>query len=205
MKLFSRIFLPAVILGATLLSGAVLAETKEINLYSYRQPFLIQPMLFEFTKQSGIKVNVVFAKKGMLERIKAEGSNSPADAVLTVDIGRLSDMVDAGVLAPMKSTVLDSNIPAQYRHPDGLWFGLTTRARILFVSKERVKSGSVTSYEDLAAPELKGRVCIRSGKHLYNISLIASIIMHKGEAEAEKWLKGLRAILARKPQGNDRA
>lgn len=205
MKLISRMFLPAAMLGATLLSGAAQAETKQINLYSYRQPFLIQPMLEEFTRQSGIKVNVVFAKKGMLERIKAEGVNSPADAVLTVDIGRLTDMVDAGVLAPVTSSVLEGNIPGQYRHPDGLWFGLTTRARILFVSKDRVKPGEVSSYEDLADPKLKGRVCIRSGKHLYNISLLGSMIMHKGEAEAEKWLTGLKANLARKPQGNDRA
>lgn len=205
MKLTSRMFLPAAMLGATLLSGAAQAETKQINLYSYRQPFLIQPMLEEFTRQSGIKVNVVFAKKGMLERIKAEGVNSPADAVLTVDIGRLTDMVDAGVLAPVTSSVLEGNIPGQYRHPDGLWFGLTTRARILFVSKDRVTPGEVSSYEDLADPKLKGRVCIRSGKHLYNISLLGSMIKHKGEAEAEKWLTGLKANLARKPQGNDRA
>ena len=177
----------------------------EVNLYSYRQPFLIKPMLAQFTKQSGIKVNVVYAKKGMLERIKAEGENTPADAVLTTDVGRLSDMVDAGVLAPVKSAKLDAAVPAQYRHPDGLWFAQTTRARILFASKERVKPGEVMSYEDLADPKMKGRICIRSGKHLYNISLLASMIAHKGEAEAEKWLRGLKANLARKPQGNDRA
>ena len=177
----------------------------EVNLYSYRQPFLIKPMLAQFTKQSGIKVNVVYAKKGMLERIKAEGENTPADAVLTTDVGRLSDMVDAGVLAPVKSAKLDAAVPAQYRHPDGLWFAQTTRARILFASKERVKPGEVLSYEDLADPKMKGRICIRSGKHLYNISLLASMIAHKGEAEAEKWLRGLKANLARKPQGNDRA
>lgn len=204
MKSYLRIVLGALMLGGVLTS-AVWAETRQINLYSYRQPFLIQPLLEAFTAQSGIKVNVVFARKGMLERIKAEGANSPADAVLTVDIGRLSDMVDAGVLAPVKSKVLEANIPAAYRHPQGLWFGLTTRARILFVSKDRVKPGEVTSYEDLADPKLKGRVCIRSGKHLYNISLLASIILHKGEAAAESWLRGLKANLARKPQGNDRA
>ena len=177
----------------------------EVNLYSYRQPFLIKPMLAQFTKQSGIKVNVVYAKKGMLERIKAEGENTPADAVLTTDVGRLSDMVDAGVLAPVKSAILDAAVPAQYRHPDGLWFAQTLRARILFASKERVKPGEVLSYEDLADPKMKGRICIRSGKHLYNISLLASMIAHKGEAQAEKWLRGLKANLARKPQGNDRA
>ena len=178
---------------------------EEVNLYSYRQPFLINPMLREFTRRSGIKVNVVYAKKGMLERIKAEGENTPADAVLTVDIGRLSDMVDAGVLAPVKSAILNRTVPVAYRHPDGLWFGLTTRARILFTSKQRVKPGELTSYEGLADPKMKGRICIRSGKHLYNISLIASMIAHKGEEAAEKWLRGLKNNLARKPQGNDRA
>lgn len=181
------------------------AAPQEVNLYSYRQPFLIKPLLDEFTRKSGIKVNVVYAKKGMLEKLKAEGMNSPADAVLTVDIGRLNDMVEAGVLQQIKSAVLDRNIPPQYRHPDGLWFGLTTRARVLFVSKDRVQKGEVTSYEDLASPKMKGRVCVRSGKHPYNISLIASMIAHKGEEGAKRWLEGLRANLARKPQGNDRA
>ena len=181
------------------------AAPKEVNLYSYRQPFLIKPMLDEFTRQTGIEVNVVYAKKGMLEKIKAEGANSPADAVLTVDIGRLNDMVDAAVLQAVRSPVLENNIPAQYRHPDGLWYGLTTRARIIFASKDRVRDGEVTTYEDLADPKMKGRVCVRSGKHPYNLSLIASMIVHKGKAEARRWLEALRANLARKPQGNDRA
>ncbi len=177
----------------------------EVNLYSYRQPFLIKPLLDEFTKRSGIKVNVVFAKKGMLEKIKAEGANTSADAILTADIGRLNDMVEAGLLQPVRSKVLNENVPPQYRHPKGLWYGLTTRARIFLVSKDRVKPGEITTYEDLASPALKGRVCIRSGKHVYNISLIASVIAHKGQAEAKKWLEGVKANLARRPQGNDRA
>ncbi len=181
------------------------AATKEVNLYSYRQVYLIKPLLSEFTRKTGIKVNVVYARKGMLEKLKAEGMNSPADVILTVDIGRLNDMVKAEVLQPVKSPVLEKNIPAQYRHPDGLWYGLTTRARVLFVSKDRVKKGEVTSYEDLASPKMKGRICMRSGKHPYNLSLIASMIAHKGEAETRRWLEGLRANLARKPQGNDRA
>ncbi len=179
------------------------AAPREVNLYSYRQPFLIRPMLKEFTKRTGIRVNTVFAKKGMLEKIKA--TPGAADAVLTADIGRLNDMDEAGVLQPVRSAILEKNIPAQYRHPAGLWFGLTTRARVLYVSKKRVKPGEVVSYEDLAKPHLKGRVCIRSGKHVYNLSLIASFIAHKGEAAAEKWLRGVKANLARKPGGNDRA
>ncbi len=181
------------------------AEIGEVNLYSYRQPFLIQPLLDEFTKRSGIKVNVVYAQKGMLERLKAEGPNSPADAVLTVDVGRLKDMVGADLLQPVKSDILEKNIPPQYRHPDGLWFGLTTRARVIFASSERTDAGEVTTYEDLTDAELKGRVCSRSGKHVYNISLVASLIAHEGEAAARDWLAALKSNLARKPQGNDRA
>jgi len=177
----------------------------EVNLYSYRQPFLIQPLLDAFTSETGIKVNVVYAKKGMLERLKAEGMNSPADAVLTVDIGRLHDMVEADVLQPVRSNVLESTIPAQYRHPEGLWYGLTTRGRVFFVSKDRVKPGEAETYEDLAKPALKGRVCTRSGKHVYMVSLIASMIAHHGEAATEKWLSSVKDNLARKPQGNDRA
>ncbi len=181
------------------------AGSEEVNLYSYRQPFLIQPMLDAFTEKTGIAVNVVYAEDGMLERIKAEGENTPADAVLTADIGRLKDMEDADVLAAVTSDTLSENIPAIYRHPEGYWFGLTTRARIIFASKERVKEGEVASYEDLADPKMKGRICIRSGKHLYNVSLIASMIAHKGVEETEKWLLGVKDNLARKPQGNDRA
>lgn len=196
----------AVIAAAMLASvPGARAASEEVNLYSYRQPFLIQPMLDVFSEKTGITVNVAYAEEGMLERIKAEGENTPADAVLTADIGRLKDMEDAGVLAAVNSEVLSENIPAAYRHPDGYWFGLTTRARIIFASKERVGADEITSYEDLADPKMKGRICIRSGKHLYNISLIASMIAHKGVEETEKWLLGVKANLARKPQGNDRA
>ena len=203
-----RRFALAAVLGA--LGIAAIAAThassaNEVNLYSYRQPFLINPILKEFTKRTGIKVNVVYAKSGMLEKIKAEGRNSPADAVLTVDIGRLHDMVEAGVLQPVQSAVLKGNIPPQYRHPEGYWYGLTTRARVLFVSKDRVGADEVTTYEDLADPKMKGRVCIRSGKHVYNVSLIASIIADKGMETARNWLQGVRENLARRPQGNDRA
>lgn len=188
---------------ATFASQAVAAG--EVNLYSFRQPFLIEPMLTAFTRQSGIAVNIVYAEQGVLERLRAEGTNSPADAVLTVDIGRLHDLVEAEILQAVSSPMLERNIPAQYRHPDGLWFGLTTRARIVFASKDRVGPDEIRSYEDLAAPHMKGRVCSRSGKSDYNISLLASIIAHKGEQAAREWLAGVKANLARKPQGNDRA
>ena len=177
----------------------------EVNLYSYRQPFLIEPMLEEFTRQTGTKVNVVFAKKGMVEKIKAAGANNPADAVLTVDVGRLDALQQAGLLESVDSMVLNEAIPAHLRHPDGLWFGLTTRARLALTSKERVKAGELETLADLAAPKFKGRLCTRSGKHGYNVALIASVIAHDGEEAAEKWLAGVRDNLARKPQGNDRA
>ena len=177
----------------------------EVNLYSYRQPFLIEPMLEEFTRQTGTKVNVVFAKKGMVEKIKAAGDNNPADAVLTVDVGRLDALHKAGLLESVDSAVLDETIPAHLRHPDGLWFGLTTRARLALVSRERVKPGELETLADLADPKFRGRICTRSGKHVYNVALIASVIAHEGEAAAEQWLAGVRDNLARKPQGNDRA
>ena len=177
----------------------------EVNLYSYRQPFLIEPMLEEFTRQTGTRVNVVFAKKGMVEKIKAAGENNPADAVLTVDIGRLDALHKAGLLEAVDSAVLGGAIPAHLRHPDGLWFGLTTRARLALTSRERVKPGELQTLADLADPKFKGRICTRSGKHVYNVALIASVIAHEGEEAAEAWLAGVRDNLARKPQGNDRA
>ena len=177
----------------------------EVNLYSYRQPFLIEPMLKEFTRQTGIEVNVVFANKGMVEKIKAAGANNPADAVLTVDIGRLDALRKAELLEPVSSTILNETIPVHLRQPEGLWFGLTTRARIALVSKDRVKPGELKTLADLADPKFRGRICTRSGKHVYNVALIASVIANEGEAAAERWLTGVRDNLARKPQGNDRA
>ena len=193
------------LVAATALWGAPAASAAEVNLYSERQPFLIKPILDAFSKETGIKVNMVYLTKGMLERLKAEGANSPADLVLTSDIGNLNNLAEAGLLQPNKSEILKSAIPAHLRHPDGLWYGLTTRARVIYAHKARVKPGEATTYEDLAKPGMKGRVCVRSGKHMYNVSLLASIIAAKGEAAAEAWARGVKANLARKPQGNDRA
>ncbi len=181
------------------------AQADELNLYSYRQPFLIQPLMDAFTEETGTTVNVVYAKKGMLERIKAEGRNSPADLVLTVDIGRLNDMVEADVLAETSSEVLERKVPAHLRDPKGRWYGLTQRSRVIFVSRDRVPVNETFTYESLADPKYKGRICTRSGKHVYNVSLIASMVAHHGEAKTQEWLEGVKANLARKPQGNDRA
>ena len=196
--------IPLIAVAMSLAAAASHAEG-EVNLYSYRQPFLIEPMLEEFTNQTGTNVNVVFAKKGMVEKIKAAGDNNPADAVLTVDIGRLDALHKAGLLEAVDSAVLNEAIPANLRHPDGLWFGLTTRARLALTSKERVKPGELETLADLADPKFKERICTRSGKHVYNVALIASVIAHEGEEAAEQWLAGVRDNLARKPQGNDRA
>ena len=197
--------LPAALFAAVLPGLAAVHAAAEVNLYSYRQPFLIEPILAKFTEETGIEVNVVFAKKGMIDKIRAAGENNPADAVLTVDIGRLDGLVEAGLLEPVASPVLEANVPSTLRHPDGLWFGLTTRARVVFAHRTRVGGDEIMNTSDLADPKFKGRVCSRSGKHGYNVAFLAAIIAHRGEAEAEEWLRGVKANLARKPQGNDRA
>lgn len=184
-----------------LVAGA--AGAQEVNIYSYRQPVLIEPLLKAFTDKTGIKANVVYAQEGLSDRIAAEGANSPADLLFTVDIGRLTEAKDKGITQAVNDPELNSNIPANLRDPDGHWFGLTTRARVVYASKERVSQDSIT-YEELADPKWKGRICIRPGNHVYNIALIASMIAHHGEAKAEEWLRGLKANLARKPAGNDR-
>jgi iron(III) transport system substrate-binding protein len=188
-----------------LLIGSSMAMAAEVNVYSYRQPYLIDPLFDAFTKATGIKVNTVYAQSGLIERLKNEGANSPADLLLTADIGLLSDAYDAGVTQAVKSDVLDANIPAPYRATHGHWYGLTSRARVIAVSKERVVKGEISTYEQLADPKWKGRICTRSAKHPYMVALTASMIVHHGEAKAKAWLSGLKANLARKPQGNDRA
>ena len=200
-----RRILPLILLGALLAGTEALAGDAEVNLYSYRQPFLIQALLDAFSAQSGIAVNVVYAKKGMVEKIKAAGENNPADAVLTVDIGRLDALRQAELLEAVDSDLLRTQVPAHLRHPEGLWFGLTTRARVVWSHRERVAPDAVRSLADLADPRFRGKICTRSGKHGYNVALIASVIAHDGEEAAEAWLRGVKANLARKPQGNDRA
>ncbi len=184
------------------LSSPVMAQ--EINVYSHRQPELIQPLVDAFTAETGIAVNVAFVDKGMAERLVAEGDRSPADLVLTVDIARLTQIVAADVTQAVQSDLLEANIPAAFRDPADHWFGLTTRARIVYASVDRVKDGEVTTYEDLADPKWKGRICTRSGTNDYNVALTAAVIAHHGEAGAKAWLEGLKANLARKPDGGDR-
>lgn len=180
------------------------ALADEVNVYSHRQPELIQPLVDAFTAETGITVNVAFVEKGMVERLQAEGDRSPADLVLTVDIARLSQVVDAGVTQPVDSAVLTANIPAEFRDPGNQWFGLTARSRIVYASKERVADGEVTTYEGLADPKWKGRICTRPGTHDYTLGLTAGMIAHHGEDYTKTWIEGVKANLAKKPEGNDR-
>ncbi len=198
-------FLNPLILSGLAVAVAAPALSAEVNIYSYRQPELVQPLFDEFTRETGIGVNVVFLKKGLIEKLQAEGRRSPADLVLTVDISRLQNIVDAGVTQPVDSAVLKANIPAEYRAADDQWFGLTARARVVYASKERVKDGEITTYEDLASDKWQGRICTRSGTNSYNLALTSAMIVHHGEAATKDWLLGLKSNLARRPQGNDRA
>ena len=191
---------PALI--AVLLTTPAVAD--EVNIYSHRQPELIQPLLDVFTTETGIDVNIAFVDQGMVERLKAEGSRSPADLVLTVDIGRLQEIVDAGVTQAVDDPILTANIPPEFRDPGNQWFGLTARSRVVYAAKDRVKPGEITTYEDLANPKWKGRLCMRSGLADYNIALTAAYLLHHGPDATTTWLQALKANLAHKPTGVDR-
>jgi len=195
----------ALILTASAGSALSVQAADEINIYSDRQAFLMKPILDAFTEETGIKVNIVFAKSGLIQRLKSEGLNSPADLMLTSNVSNLTRAVEAGVTQKVDDPVINKNVPAKYRDENGQWFGLTTRARVIYTSKERVKPGEIKTYEDMADPKFAGRICTRKGDHTYNVALIASMIAHHGEADTKQWLEGVKANLARKPQGNDRA
>lgn len=192
----------AAVFGLMSVGHSANADDK-LTVYSYRQAFLVEPILTRFTEETGIGVNLVFAKDGIAERLVREGRLSPADLVLTSDFSRLVELVDKDLTSPVKNPLLESNIPAQYRDPDGQWYALTMRVRNLYTAKDRLGQQPLT-YEELADPKYKGKICTRSGKHPYNIALVASMIAHHGEAEAKTWLQGVKTNLARKPQGNDR-
>jgi iron(III) transport system substrate-binding protein len=189
--------------AAVAASGSALAQSGEVNVYTYRESKLIQPLFDAFTKDTGIKVNVISASSGLEQRIKTEGQNSPADVLLTVDIARIEEAVRAGISQPIKSDVLDKAVAPQYRDPEGHWYGISMRARVVYASKERVQQSAI-SYEELADPKWKGKICIRSGQYIYNNALFAAFIAHHGEAKTEEWLNGVKANLAQKPSGGDR-
>lgn len=194
-------FVTAAALGQSATGAALAQET--VNIYSYRQPDLIKPVLDEFTAETGIRTEVLFLDKGLDERILAEGENSPADVILTVDISRLAGAKDKGITQAVSDPAIEGNIPAEYRDADNQWFGLTRRGRVVYASAERVGDEPI-SYADLADPKWKGRICIRSGQHDYNLALFSALIAHWGEAKTEEWMKGLKANLAKRPDGGDR-
>jgi iron(III) transport system substrate-binding protein len=182
---------------------APVVAASEVNVYTYREPQLIKPLFDAFTRDTGIKVNVVFANTGLEERMAAEGDKSPADLLLTVDIARLVRAVELGVAQPVQSAALTQAIPAQFRDPANHWFGVTYRARVVYASKARVGDQTIT-YESLADPKWRGRICTRDGQHIYNNALFAAYVVKHGTEKAEEWLRGVRANLAKKPSGGDR-
>jgi len=199
-----RILLSIFTLLTSLLALPALAGD-EVNIYSARKEDLIKPLLDDFSKQTGIKVNLVTGKEeALLQRLQSEGVNTPADVLLTSDAGRLAAAQQAGVLQAIQSASLNQSIPAIYRDPDGYWYGLSVRARPIIYAKDRVKPEQLSTYEALAGPQWKGKLCLRSSDSVYNQSLVAGMIAHHGEATTEAWAKGLVANLARPPKGGDR-
>ena len=186
--------------------AAAVPITGEVNIYSSRHYDTDLALYEDFTKATGIKVNRIEADAdALIERIQSEGEFSPADLLITVDAGRLWRAEEAGVLGPVDSAVLNERIPAHLRHPEGLWFGLSTRARIIIYNKAAGVPQGLANYADLASPAWKGAICMRSSSNIYNISLLSSIIAHQGAAAAEAWTKGVVANFKQAPQGNDTA
>ena len=178
--------------------------TGAVNLYSSRHYDTDLALYDDFTRATGFKVfRIEAGADDLIERIVSEGEYSPADLLITVDAGRLWRAVDAGVLAPIESETLAERVPESLRHPDGLWFGLSTRARIIIANASAVDTSGLQSYADLADPAFKGQVCMRSSTNIYNISLLSSVIAHAGEEAAQTWANGVVAIFKRPPQGND--
>jgi iron(III) transport system substrate-binding protein len=192
------------LLVATLPFAAQAKADDVVNVYSYRQPQLVEPLFKAFTEKTGINVRMIFAEKGLIERLEQEGTLSPADVLLTADAGRLVEAAEKGLAQPVTSEAITSKIPANLRSPDNQWFGLTMRARVLYVSNDRVKQATM-SYEEMADPKWKGTLCSRPFDHPYNLGLTAHMITKLGDAETKKWLEGVKANFAVKPNGNDRS
>lgn len=179
------------------------SNDSEVNLYSARKEQLITPLLEAFTQQTGIKVNIITSKAdALLQRIIAEGKNSPADVLLTTDAGRLHRALEANVLAPIDSTTLENNVPAHLRDPNGHWYGLSLRARPIMVT-DKANTQNLSDYQDLTRAEYQNQICIRSSSNIYNQSLVAAMIENQGIEVADQWAKGLVANMARRPQGGD--
>jgi iron(III) transport system substrate-binding protein len=195
-------FASAILMSLAAATGAF-ADPGKVNVYTYREPQLVKPLFDAFTAETGIAVEVLFAREGLEQRIDAEGENSPADVLLTVDVSRLTQAVELGITQPVKSAVLEADVPANLRDPGGQWFATSMRARVVYASKDRVQQQAIT-YEELADPKWKGKICIRSGQHMYNNALFAAFVAKHGEEKAEAWLAGLKNNLAKKPSGGDR-
>lgn len=196
----SLLFISAI----SLLAPTVSAASSEVNVYSARKEALIKPLLNDFEKETGIKVNLITGKAdALLQRIKIEGKASPADVFITVDAGRLQRAKEANILQPITSDILSKNIPANLRDADKLWFALSQRARVIFYNKAKVNVDELSTYEDLAQAKWKGRICLRSSNSIYNQSLVASMIENIGLAKTEDWAKGIVKNLARPPAGGD--
>lgn len=188
---------------AALVAGTGTAAAAEVNLYTTREPGLIRPLLDAYTARSGVTVNTVFVEKGLAERVAAEGARAAADVLMTVDVGNLIELVDKGLAQPVRSSVLDAAVPAPLRDADGHWFALSMRARVLYADKGLTDLKAIT-YEALADPAWKGKVCLRSGQHPYNTALVAAYLVKHGPEKTEAWLRGVKANLARKAAGGDR-
>jgi len=188
----------AVLLCAT---SVYAAAADEVNLYTTREQTLMQPLLEAFKGRTGVTVNTVYLKDGIAERVESEGPKSPADVLMAVDVSGLAYLVEKGVTQPLRSAVLEAAVPANLRDPAGHWFALSLRARTLYTTRGGPAS---FTYEELADPKWKGKVCLRSGQHPYNTALIAHFIARDGEAKTEQWLRGVKANLARRPAGGDR-
>ncbi|HEX2115858.1 MAG TPA: Fe(3+) ABC transporter substrate-binding protein [Alphaproteobacteria bacterium] len=201
---FIRFGLGTMVFVLGLWAMAVHASAQEVNVYSARHYKSDQLLFDAFTKQTGIKVNVIEGDVGpLLQRLQSEGRNSPADLFITADVGNLWRAEEAGVLQPVKSAVLDETIPAHLRDPNGQWYGLSQRARILVYNKEKVQPAEIATYESLADPKWKGRILVRTSSHVYNQSLIASMIAAHGPEKTEQWVRAVAANLARPPKGGD--
>lgn len=195
------------LLAAVLLSGVIAgapAQAAEVTVYTTREPGLLRPLLEAFTTATGTKVNTVFLQGGLAERVQAEGARSPADAMIVVDAGTLLDLVAKGLTQPIRSAAVEAVVPPVLRDPGGEWFALSMRARVIFVSKERVPPTAKPTYEDLADPRWKGKVCIRSGQHPYNTALFSAMLVKHGEAGLTDYLTKLKGNLAHRPAGGDR-
>ncbi len=197
-----RFMLAATVCALPLCVSAQAADM--VNVYSYRQPELVQPLFDAFTKQTGVVVRMIYAEKGLIERLQQEGPLSPADILLTSDVGRLVEAANDGLAQPVDDPLISTNIPANLRDGGHQWFGLTMRARVVYASRDRVKQDAIF-YEELADPKWKGKICTRPGDHPYNLGLIGGMIAKRGEAATKTWLAGVKANLAVKPNGNDRS